>query len=67
MNAVGILGTPLLENKLKWLPNRMSGWDLLEHDEDGNRISWLRSKERFEIDLAAGEEFRQIDGKWKLY
>ena len=40
----------------------------LEHDEDGNRISWLRSKERFEIDLAAGEvEFRQKDGNWKLY
>lgn len=28
---------------------------ILEYDEDGNAISWLRSKTRFDSDIAAGE------------
>ena len=37
-----------------YYPTECPDGTYLEHDEDGNRISWLRSKERFEIDLAAG-------------
>lgn len=41
---------------------------ILELDENGDRISWLRGKERFQSDLAQGEiEFRKLNGKWKLY
>lgn len=41
---------------------------ILELDEYGQRISWLRSKARFESDLKNGEiEFRKVNGNWRLY
>lgn len=41
---------------------------VLEFDENGNRISWLRGKDRFKSDLEKGEiEFRKVGDKWKLY
>jgi hypothetical protein len=41
---------------------------VLEFDDNGDRISWLRGKDRFAADLAQGEiEFRKHGGKWKLY
>ena len=40
---------------------------VLEYDEDGNAISWLRSKNRFESDLKDGEvRFVNNGGKWSV-
>lgn len=40
---------------------------LLEFDENGNRLSWLRSESRFKRDLAAGEtRIVQVDDKWSV-
>lgn len=40
---------------------------VLEYDEDGNAISWLRSKARFESDLKAGEiRIVKIKDKWSV-
>lgn len=40
---------------------------ILEYDEDGNPISWLRSKARFDSDIKTGE-IRIVDanGKWSV-
>ena len=41
---------------------------ILEFDEHGQRISWLRSRQRFLTDLNSGEiEFRKKNNEWKLY
>ena len=41
---------------------------VLEFDDDGNRISWLRGKTRFEDDLKRGEvKFEKVGGHYKLY
>lgn len=40
---------------------------VLEYDEDGNPISWLRSKARFDVDIKAGEvRIVDINGKWSV-
>lgn len=40
---------------------------ILEYDEDGNAISWLRSKARFDSDIAAGEiRIIKIGDKWSV-
>lgn len=40
---------------------------VLEYDEDGNPISWLRSKARFDSDIKAGEiRIVNINGKWSV-
>ena len=40
---------------------------VLENDEDGNAISWLRSKARFDSDIAAGEiRIIKIGEKWSV-
>ena len=40
---------------------------VLECDEDGNAISWLRSKTRFESDLKAGEvRIVKVKDKWSV-
>jgi len=40
---------------------------ILQYDEDGNPISWLRSKERFEKDLNNGEiRIIKIGEKWSV-
>ena len=40
---------------------------VLEKDEDGNAISWLRSQERFKSDLQQGEvRIIKIGGKWSV-
>ena len=40
---------------------------VLEYDEDGNAISWLRSKARFDEDIKKGEiRIIQINGKWSV-
>ena len=40
---------------------------VLEYDEDGNAISWLRSKARFDSDIAAGEiRIIKIGEKWSV-
>ena len=40
---------------------------ILEFDSDGNPISWLRSKSRFERDLAVGEaRIVEIDDRWSV-
>lgn len=40
---------------------------VLEYDEDGNAISWLRSKARFDSDIAAGEiRIIKIGDKWSV-
>ena len=40
---------------------------ILEYDEDGNAISWLRSKSRFESDKKSGEvRIVNIGGKWSV-
>ena len=40
---------------------------ILEYDEDGNAISWLRSKARFDSDIAAGEvRIIKIGEKWSV-
>ena len=39
----------------------------LEYDDDGNPISWLRSKARFEADLKIGDvRFVNANGKWSV-
>lgn len=41
---------------------------ILDKDENGNPLSWLRSEARFKKDLAEGEiKFEQINGKWNVY
>lgn len=40
---------------------------VLEYDEDGNKISWLRSKARFDSDIKTGEiRIVDINGKWSV-
>ncbi len=40
---------------------------ILEYDDDGNAISWLRSKSRFEADLKAGEvRIIKTGQKWSV-
>ena len=40
---------------------------ILEYDEDGNAISWLRSKARFDSDIALGEiRIIKIGKKWSV-
>ena len=40
---------------------------VLEYDEDGNAISWLRSKTRFDADIAAGEiRIVKLGEKWSV-
>lgn len=40
---------------------------VLEYDDDGNAISWLRSKPRFDADIAAGEiRIVKIGEKWSV-
>ena len=40
---------------------------VLEYDDDGNPISWLRSKSRFESDVKKGEvRFVNSNGKWSI-
>ena len=40
---------------------------ILEYDEDGNPISWLRSKARFDSDIKAGEiRIVDVNGKWSV-
>ena len=40
---------------------------VLEYDEDGNAISWLRSKPRFDEDIKKGEiRIIQVNGKWSV-
>ena len=40
---------------------------VLEYDEDGNAISWLRSKARYDSDIAAGEiRIIKIGEKWSV-
>lgn len=40
---------------------------VLEYDEDGNPISWLRSKARYESDIKAGEvRIVELNGKWSV-
>lgn len=40
---------------------------ILEYDEDGNAISWLRSKARFDADIEAGEiRIVKIGEKWSV-
>lgn len=40
---------------------------VLEYDEDGNAISWLRSKTRFDSDIAAGEiRIIKIGERWSV-
>ena len=40
---------------------------ILEYDDDGNAISWLRSKPRFDADIAAGEiRIVKIGEKWSV-
>lgn len=40
---------------------------ILEYDEDGNAISWLRSKARFDTDIASGEiRIVKLGEKWSV-
>lgn len=40
---------------------------ILQYDEDGNPISWLRSEERFKSDLKCGDvRFVNNSGKWSV-
>ena len=40
---------------------------VLEYDDDGNAISWLRSKPRFDEDIKKGEiRIIKINGKWSV-
>lgn len=40
---------------------------VLEYDEDGNPISWLRSKARYESDIKTGEvRIVELNGKWSV-
>lgn len=40
---------------------------ILEYDDDGNAISWLRSKERFDADIKAGEiRIIKVNDKWSV-
>lgn len=40
---------------------------VLQYDDDGNPISWLRSKARFESDVKAGEvRIVKLEGKWSV-
>ena len=40
---------------------------ILQYDEDGNEISWLRSKERFESDIKAGEiRIIKVGDNWSV-
>lgn len=40
---------------------------ILEYDEDGNPISWLRSKARFDSDIKTGEiRIVDVNGKWSV-
>ena len=40
---------------------------ILQYDEDGNPISWLRSEERFKSDLKCGDvRFVNNSGKWSI-
>lgn len=40
---------------------------ILQYDEDGNEISWLRSKERFESDIKAGEiRIIKVGDSWSV-
>lgn len=41
---------------------------VLEHDNNGNKISWLRSKTRFESDIKKGDIriFQKDDGNWSV-
>ncbi|HHC7293680.1 TPA: site-specific DNA-methyltransferase [Vibrio campbellii] len=41
---------------------------VLEYDENGNKISWLRSKSRFESDLKKGDVrlYQKDDGSWSV-
>lgn len=40
---------------------------ILEYDEDGNPISWLRSKARFDSDIKTGEiRIVDLNGKWSV-
>lgn len=40
---------------------------VLEYDENGNAISWLRSKDRFDSDIAAGEiRIIKLGEKWSV-
>lgn len=42
---------------------------ILEYDENGNKISWLRSEKRFMSDLEEGEVkfIQNRDGKWNIH
>lgn len=41
---------------------------VLEFDENGNKLSWLRSQARFEQDLKDGEvRIVQVNGKWSVH
>lgn len=40
---------------------------VLQYDDDGNPISWLRSKARFESDIKSGEaRIVKLSGKWSV-
>lgn len=41
---------------------------MLEYDDNGNKISWLRSRNRFESDLEKGDVrlIQKEDGGWSV-
>jgi len=51
----------------QYYPIKCPDGTILEYDEDGNLISWLRSRLRFEQDIHEGEvRIVPINGKWSV-
>jgi adenine-specific DNA-methyltransferase len=51
----------------QYYPIKCPDGTILEYDEDGNAISWLRSQPRFNEDIQAGEiRIVKINGKWSV-
>ena len=51
----------------QYYPIQCPDGTILEYDEDGNAISWLRSKNRFDSDIKAGEiRIIKIGDKWSV-
>ena len=51
----------------QYYPIECPDGEILEYDDDGNPISWLRSKERFKKDIEKGEiRIVKIKNKWSV-
>lgn len=52
----------------QYYPIKCPDGTVLENDENGNPISWLRSEKRFLSDLKKGDaRIIQVDGKWTVH